>query len=60
MDNAYKTYIIHWHTVAQGHSCRGGYTVVTAKNKNDARRGIRSGLALHRGETLRIDRVEAR
>lgn len=60
MDNAYKTYIIHWHTVAQGYSCRGGYTVVTAKNKNDARRAMRSQFQLHRGEALRIDRVESR
>lgn len=67
MDNAYKTFIIHWHTTAtreRFHSSysalRGGYTVVTAKNKNDARRAIRSGLALYPGEALKIDRVEAR
>lgn len=67
MDNAYKTFIIHWHTTdarERFHSSysalRGGYTVATAKNKNDARRAIRSGLALYPGEALKIDRVEAR
>ena len=62
-----KTFIIHWHTVAPGagrfhmsYSCRGGYTVVRADNKRDARRAIRSGPCLDRGEALRIDRVEAR
>lgn len=67
MDNAYKTFIIHWHTVDARQrfhrsysALRGGYTVVTAKNKNDARRAIRSVLALDAHEALKIDRVEAR
>ena len=66
MDNI-KTFIIHWHTYTAGqrfhqsyHGLRGGYTVVTAKNKVEARRALRSGLALYRGEALKIDRVDAR
>jgi hypothetical protein len=55
-----KTFIIHWHTVSQGHSCRGGYTVVQERDKRAARRAIRSQLSLYRGESLRIERVEAR
>ena len=55
-----KTFIIHWHTVSQGYSCRGGYTVVVDHDKRGARRAIRSQLWLDRGESLRIDRVEAR
>lgn len=55
-----KTFIIHWHTVFMGHSCRGGYTVVDASDKRSARRAIRSQLRLDRGESLRIESVESR
>jgi hypothetical protein len=55
-----KTFIIHWHTVSQGQNLRGGYSVVVERDKRAARRAIRSGLWLDRGEALRIDRVEAR
>lgn len=55
-----KTHIIHWHTVFMGHSCRGGYTVVDAPDKRAARRAIRSQMRLDRGESLRIEAVEAR
>jgi len=55
-----KTFIIHWHTVFMGHSCRGGYTVVDASDKRAARRAIRSQLPLNRGESLRIETVESR
>jgi len=66
MDNN-KTFIIHWHTYPAGqrfhqswHGLRGGYTVVTAKNKVGARRALRSELYLYQGEALKIDRVDAR
>jgi hypothetical protein len=55
-----KTFIIHWHTVFMGHSCRGGYTVVDAPDKRGARRAIRSQMRLDRGESLRIETVESR
>lgn len=56
-----KTYIIHWHTVVDRvFVCRGGYTVVHARDKRGARRAMRSEFRLHGPEQLRIDRVEAR
>jgi len=62
-----KTFIIHWHTFPEGArfhqsycGLRGGRTVVTAENKNAARRSLRNGLVLDQGEALKIDRVEAR
>ena len=62
-----KTFIIHWHTYPAGarfhqsySGLRGGHTVVTAENKNAARRALRGGLSLYEGEALKIDRVEAR
>lgn len=64
MDNAYKTYIISWHTVTcnrpVGYVVRAGYTVVTARDKRSARRELRGRLSLYTGESLRIDRVDAR
>ena len=60
-----KTFIIHWHTVSARErfhrsysALRSGRTVITADNKNAARRAIRSALALCYGEALKIDRVE--
>ena len=55
-----KTFIIHWHTVSQGQNLRGGYSVVVERDNRAARRAIRSQMRVSRGESLRIDRVEAR
>lgn len=56
-----KQFIVHWHTVRDGYMIRGGYSVVHAEDKRGARKAIRGrdGVALDRGEKLRITKVDA-
>ena len=49
-----NSYIIHWKTIVNSFSSRGGYCVITAADKNAARRALRRELQLFKGETLRI------
>ena len=52
-------FIIDWVTTVNGFSSRGGYSVVNAPNKNDARKLIRRQLHLCKGERLCITSVRA-
>ena len=49
-----NSYIIHWKTIVNSFSSRGGYSVVSAANKGAAQRSLRRNLTLFKGETLRI------
>lgn len=49
-----NSYIIHWKTIVNSFSARGGYCVIDAADKAAARRSLRQNLELFRGETLRI------
>ena len=49
-----NSYIIHWQTIVNSFSSRGGYSVIDAADKNEARRSLRRNLQLFKGETLRI------
>ena len=54
MDNLF---IVDWHTIVDGFSSRGGYTLVHAPNKRGARKALRLQLQLWKGERLRITSV---
>jgi hypothetical protein len=56
-----KQFIVHWHTVWNGNTMRGGYTYIAAFDKRDARRKLRSSglFGIERGEKIRITKVEA-
>ena len=53
-----STYIIHWKTIVNSFSARGGYSVIDAADKNAARRALRRNLNLIKGEGLRITSSE--
>lgn len=52
-------YIVRWHTEINGHHARGGYSVVQAVDKRDARKAARQQVITFPGEKLKIERVEA-
>ena len=53
-----NTYIIHWKTIVNSFSARGGYCVIEAADNAEARRSLRRNLNIFKNETLRIVSVQ--
>lgn len=51
------TFTVHWLAVRNGVQTRGGYFVISAPGKREARKRAREGAMLERGERLRITNI---
>lgn len=54
-----ETFKVTWHTYTpEGFASRGGYTIVYSSDKRGARKALRQGIDLWRGEKLKVLAVE--